>query len=162
MVGLYLATVSRYRAVPERTANLVLQQLTPSTRLERLPAGGWQLWVAADAGGETAVAHWAPFVVHLLFLNLALVPALLLATPAPFRDSLRRLGWAIPLLWLVQTLSLIALARGQLCLSSAPGSFLCLWLLRLVYASGQLSAAVIWALLSWRYWLRRERTPAEP
>lgn len=150
---LYLEVLPWYRTVPEGLANSLLGQTSPPSRIEPLPGGGWQAFVEAGTKQQRAFVQWQPFVVHLLFLNLALVPALLLATPVPIPERLRLLAWAIPLLLAVQTLSLIALVRGQLCLVSSPGSFPCLWLLRSVYASGQLSAAALWALLTWRYWL---------
>ena len=153
LLAAYLATISWLPAGPQAAANLVMQRLDPPTRLERLPAGGWRAWAEGRPGQERVFVRWEPFVVHLLFLNMVLVPALVLATPASLAARLRLVGWAIPLILVVQTLALIGLVRGQLCLVSSPGSFLCLWQLRLVYASGQLSAALLWAGLTWRYWL---------
>lgn len=162
LLGIYVKLLPAYRAVPEAVANSVMQSLAPATRIEPLPRGGWQALVRAAGAEERVFVRWQPFVVHLLFLNTLLLPALVLATPAPLRERLRLAGWAVPLLVAVQALSLIGLVRGQLCLTNSPGSFACLWLLRLVYASGQLSTAVLWSLLAWRHWLPGRTPSAAP
>ena len=49
--------------------------------------------------------------------------------------------------------AMVGLVRGYVCLQQTPDSFACLWLLRLVFVSGQLSAAALWLMLAWRRWL---------
>lgn len=160
-LAIYLQVLPWYRAVPEGVANSLMEWMEPQTRIEALPGGGWQAYRSAG-GAEAGLLRWEPFVVHLIFLNLVLLPALLLATPGPIPGRLRLAGWGIALVVLVQALSLVGLVRGHLCLATSPGGFLCLWLLRLVYASGQLSAAALWALLAWRFWVPRERLDPPP
>ena len=65
---------------------------------------------------------------HLVYLNLALLPALVLATPVPWRQRPRMLGFALPSLIAVHALTLMV--RASLGLYHSPGSFFCLWLLR--------------------------------
>ena len=153
LVGAYLLLLPWYRSLPEAVANSVMEHFDPATRIDSLATGGWQAYRQSSSGDERAFISWQPFVVHLLFLNLALLPALVFATPLPMHRRLRLVAWSVPLLLLVQVLALTGLVRGQLCLQGLPDSFLCLWLLRLVYASGQLSSAALWALLTWRFWL---------
>lgn len=88
-----------------------------------------------------------------MFLNLALLPALLLATPVGWCRRLRLAGIGLAGLVAVHAFTLVALIRVYLCLQSSPGNFLCLAMLRGSYASGQIFAAVLWAALTWRFWL---------
>ena len=80
------------------------------------------------------------------------LPALLLATPAPWRTRWRFLAYAVPLIYLGHVISLVILTRGVYCLQLKPGTFICLWGLRVAYTSGQLFAATLWVMLTWRYW----------
>lgn len=160
LLGIYLKALPWYRPIPEGVANSIMELQSPPTRIESSTQRGWRAYVR-DPHDQRVLTEWEPFVVHLLFLNMVLLPALVLATPAPIRDRLRLAAWAIPLLVMVQALSLVGLVRGQLCLAGSPGSFLCLWLLRLVYASGQLSAAVLWSILTWRFWLAENRPESD-
>jgi hypothetical protein len=82
-----------------------------------------------------------------------LLPALALATPVGLRARFEMAGLGLAALVAVQALAMVGLVRGYLCLQQTPGSFTCLWLLRLVFVSGQLSAAALWVLLAWRHWL---------
>jgi hypothetical protein len=90
--------------------------------------------------------------VHLVFLSMVTLPALLLATPAPWRRRLRLLAWGVPLIFLGHVIALVLTTRGVHCLQEQPGTFVCLWALRISYASGQMFAATFWVLLTWRYW----------
>ena len=102
-----------------------------------------------------SLKRWNLGTPHLILLSLALLPALLLATPAPVGTRFRLLGLALMLMVVIHVLSIIGVMRGVQCLRESPGTFHCLWMLRLVYSSGQLFAAVLWVVLTWRYWIVR-------
>ena len=152
LLWLYPRVLPYYQAVPVAVANFVMEGLPTPTRIEVTEEGGWQSWFPDGQGGETGFWKWEEFVVHLVYLNLALLPALVLATPMPWRERLKLLGIAMAALVAVHALTLILLVRGYLGLYHSPESFFHLWLLRIAYASGQIFAAVLWALLTWRFW----------
>ncbi len=149
----YPKVLPYYQPLVLGAANAITTELSPSTRIETGRAGGWSSYVSDSAGREQRVSSWEGFVPHLIYLGLAFLPALLLATPAPIPERLRLLGVGLLLLYGVHVVAIAVLVRADYCLSAAPGTFSCLWLLRLVYASGQLSGAVIWAALTWRHWI---------
>lgn len=157
-IAVYIQVLPSYERLVLATANPALALFAPPSRLERPTDGGWVAYAAepvATAGSARQLAAWPEFTRHLVFLSLALLPALLLATPAPWRIRPLLVAGGLVLLWIVHALTLVVLVRGKLCLIGHPGSFACLWMLRLALASGQISAAVLWGLLTWRWWIPR-------
>ncbi len=157
-IVVYIQVLPSYERLVLATANRVLALFTPPTSLERPPDSGWVAYVAAAAATPNSprrLTAWPEFTRHLVFLSLALLPALLLATPAPWRTRPLLVAFGLVLLWIVHAMTLVVLVRGKLCLLGNPGSFACLWMLRLALASGQISAAVLWGLLTWRWWIPR-------
>jgi hypothetical protein len=148
----YTFIVPGYQKLVLGTSNAITEQLSPRMRIDVKDDGGWQLFVRSDRGRPKPRTQWDAFVPHLVLLGLAVLPALLLATPVPIPTRLKMLGIALPLLFLTQVASVTLLVWGTQCLREAPGTFYCLWILRVVYTSGQISAAVLWALLTWRFW----------
>ena len=53
----------------------------------------------------------------------------------------------------IHVLALVVSVRTTLCLQQDGNSFLCAWLYGLSVSSGQLSAIVVWSLLTWSFWL---------
>lgn len=159
---LYSKALPSYQTAVFGVANAVTERMSPPTRIEAVPDAGWWAYRMTPAGDKERVGGWADFVAHLVFLSLALLPALLLATPAPWLDRIRLLGIGLLLLFCVHVVSIIGLVRETQCLVVKPGTFHCLWLLRLVYSSGQVFGAVLWALLTWRYWFPRKAPPETP
>ena len=156
-VVLYLTVLPAYEPAAVGSANFVTSRLSPPTDIEIRRTGHWQSFVFTPRQGRRPLKGWNLMLPHLIFLSLAVLPPLLLATPAPVPDRLRMLGLALPLVFLVHVLSIIGLTRGVQCLQQAPGTFHCLWMLRLVSSSGQLFAAALWLLFTWRYWLSESR-----
>ena len=150
----YLAVVPAYRTFVVASSNVLTRAMSPPTRLDIDEAGNLIAYVrdaGADGKQERHLQSWAAFVPHLLFLTLALLPALILALPLSWRDRLWMLGWGLSAMVLIDLVAVAGLVRFTRCLHVTPGAFVCLWLLRMIYASGQLSAAVIWGGLIWRY-----------
>ena len=162
LLWLYPRVLPHYQVLPVGVANFVMQGLSTPTRIEVTEAGGWQSYFPNGQGGEQNFWSFEEFVIHLVYLNLALLPALVLATPVPWRERLRMLGLALLGLVLVHALTLVILVRAYLGLYLDPGNFFDLWLLRVAYTSGQIFAAVLWALLTWRFWLSHLLVPGRP
>lgn len=152
-IWVFLKVLPSYQSLVLGTANVVTERLSPATRMEIREGGGWQLNEVAPHGAERKLKRWSTDVAPLIFLSLAMLPALILATPATMLQRLRTLAIGIPLLYLIHVLSVIGVMRGVLCQDVTPGKFHCLWILRVSHASGQLAGAALWALLTWQYWL---------
>jgi len=148
---LYLVLIPHYEPLVMGTANAITLQFSTPTHLETTPRG-WEAFAWSPEEGERSLRTWGPSTAHLAYLSIVTLPALLLATPAPFRSRLLLLAIALPLIFASHVTSLIVTVRGVYCLQEAPGTFHCLWGLRLAYTSGQLFAATFWILLTWRYW----------
>ena len=151
-IWIYLTVQPIYLQFVIATANTVTQRLDPPTHVE---SGGtrMQSFVFTAERGQRTLRTWSPKMGHLILLSLALLPALLLATPAPFLKRFQLLGIGLVLMFLGNVLAMIGLTRGYYGLREAPGTFYWLWVFRSVNASGQFCSAAIWALLTWRYWL---------
>ncbi len=156
-LAVYLAIFPVYDQVVVASANFVTKQFAHPTHLVVLERGGWQAFVFIPERGQQPMRDWFAGTAHLIYLSLVTLPALLLATPVPWR---KRLGWlalGLPLAFISHVLSAILLTRGTHCLQQAPGTFSCLWALRVAYTSGQLFAAAFWIPLTWRHWFPPER-----
>jgi exosortase/archaeosortase len=157
---LYLVILPYYEPLVMRTSNAITLQMTPPTHLKSTEEG-WDGYVWSPEEGERRMRGWTPITAHLAYLSMVMLPALLLATPAPFLSRLRMLAISAPLIFITQVVSLVITTRGVYCLQVAPGTFYCLWALRIAYASGQIFAATLWVLLTWRYWIAASRTPRD-
>jgi len=161
MLWLYGIVVPNYQPLAVGAANAITERLQPPTRMEITHDGGWLGHVFTPKRGSRSLLRWKGHVPHLFYLSAPLLIALLLATPAPIPTRLRWLAIALPLIFIVHVLSIAGLTRGVYCLKMAPGTFYCLWMLRIVYVSGQIFAALLWALLSWRYWSPGKQAPVK-
>jgi hypothetical protein len=159
---LYVWMVPAYEPLVMGTANAIMLQMTPPTHLESIVEGkgGWEAFVWSADEGERRIRGWGPATAHLAYLSIVTLPALLLATPAPIRSRFLLLAIAIPLLFISHVTSLIVTTRGVHCLWKEPGTFYCLWALRMAYTSGQIFAATFWILGTWRYWFPGFGRPA--
>ena len=155
-IFLYLLILPYYHPVALGTANAVTERMSPPTRLAG-DISNMKSFVFTPQDGNRFMRGWGKTAGHLVFLSLALVPALLLATPAPIRTRFRLLGVGLPLVFVGHVLALIAMTRGIYALREAPGTFYWLWILRMAYTSGQVVAATVVVLLTWRYWTPRNR-----
>lgn len=153
---LYPRALPLYERAVLALANPVLERLAPAVRVERDAGGGLVPWVTTLQGERRALTD-GTYQPYAVFLSLVLLPPLLVATPGRAAERARRLVLGLALLYVVHVLSVIGLFRTALCLIRDPGSFGCQWLQGLVLTSGQLGAALIWALLTWGVWLRRPR-----
>jgi len=154
--AIYLTLASRYDRVVLGLSNAVTMRLRPPLEIEVRPQGGWDLLVFTPEQGLHPLRAWSPDTAHLIYLSLVALPALLLATPAPLSTRLRLLAIALPVAFLAHVLSVVVLVRGTFSLRETPGAFLWLIAMRAAYMSGQLVAATLWVLLTWRHWFPRD------
>lgn len=148
----YLAVKPYYEPTVQRTAAVVTRHLSPPTWIDTGPNSLWRCHVQTAKDPNRIIYRWNTALPHLIFLNLAMLPALTLATPTTWRNRLKITGLAIVLMFAGHVVVLAGLSRGIWCLVESPGYFPCMWLLRLLYISGQAFGAAIWVLLTWRYW----------
>jgi hypothetical protein len=143
-----------YQPATLGVANVIMARMDPPTSIVIGKNGGWQ---ALDtSGGYTrGISRWRSWQKHLHYLSLALLPALILATPAPWPTRFKLLAIAMPLLFIVHSVTIVGVVRAQYCYLVDRNNFWCIWLLRAVNTSGQLFGAGLWALLTWRYWFGR-------
>ncbi len=154
----YWAIMPAYQPVVLGSANFVLDRMEPPTRME-IDAGEWRAF-DMDRNLKRIFMYWEPWVPHLIFLSIALLPALLLATPAPYKRRLQMLAIGVLPLFLLHVLAIIWIVRGNYVLMYVnPDSFLARWTLKLAYMSGQAFAVALWALLSWRFWFLPAEDP---
>jgi hypothetical protein len=153
-LGLYLWIWPTYNELVTDTANLVTKRMSPPTYLEKRRSwgGGWKGFAFTDTEGQVFIRAWTNPTAHLMYLSMVILPALLLATPAPIKTRFKLLAIAIPLLFASHVVSVVLLMRTTFCLKYTPGTFACLWALRFAYSSGQFFAGIFWLMMTWRYW----------
>jgi len=152
-LGLYLAAIRPYESAVVRAANVGLAAASASLRLEVDPTGRVTTTRVGPDGARRPLS--ATPRVHAVFLSLALLPVLLLATPAPWPTRARWVVLAVPLLFGLHVLALLAMFRAHLVLVEQPTDLPARVAYGLAVTSGQLGAVALWALLTWRFWLGR-------
>lgn len=155
---IYPFVMKVYHPAALGVANFIMEHMDPVTRLRVNDWGGWSA-LFVENGYPVKICDWLMWQRHLHFLSLALLPALILATPAPWPARFRMLAIAIPLLFIVHSLTLVGVVRTQFCSMLDPFNFGCRWLRRVVNTSGQLFGTALWVLLTWRYWVGKKRAP---
>jgi hypothetical protein len=159
---LYPEVLPAYQKLVVGVANLFLQAFSPALHVDVLADGGWQTFLI-EAGAEPAFVYgMRPAALDLIYLNLALVPALLGATPVPATRRLSLLGWGLLLLVAFHVVAVIGLVRTWWCLQESPDDFLCHGFRGALKVSGQLFGVVQWALLTWSVWLPGRRAAPPP
>jgi hypothetical protein len=156
--ALYVGVLHRvYPPTVHAAANLVTERLSPPSLMVLGPSG-WSAYSIKPDGARRWLKSWED--LDWIYINLVLLPALLLATPTTWPTRLRLLGMGIVLLFLVHVLSVIGLSRGYVCSDRTRGGFVCMCVLRIAYTSGQYSTMVLWIPLTWRHWFRKPERPA--
>jgi len=153
-LAIYLWVWPAYNTLVTDTANFATKRMSPPTYLEprRAWGGGWRGFAFTDSEGQIFLRTWTNPTAHLMYISMVILPALLLATPAPIKTRFKLLAIAIPLLFLSHVVSVVTLMRTTYCLKVSPGNFPCLWALRFAYSSGQFFAGIFWLLMTWRHW----------
>lgn len=136
-------------------AQVFLEVASPLMHVQPEPDGGWHVMVSQSASNPS----WAFIMGNDLFsrralISLVLVPALILTTPARLKERTRLLLVAIPLVLIIDAVSMAAVfyVTGISCYGNIKGSS-CRQLAGLLAPWGQVTGVSIWALLTWRRWL---------
>lgn len=133
--------------------DLGLHRLDPPMRMELTDDGGWQTYQINPDGSEERYWYRPGLYLNLMLLGVALLPALLLATPVKLAHRLRLTGIGMLLLILVYIPAGLMLVLSVRCLASDPESVVCMWTKTSANMFGQLVSVAIWALLTWHIWL---------
>jgi hypothetical protein len=151
---LYAGVAAHYRAGVLRAVNLVLERREPPVRIAEGDDGVWR--TSTRPWGELPVElplyQVEPGSLHLLFVNLALLPALLLATPVSLGRRLRLLALGLGLAYVCHVATVLGLASVPEGGDSRLGRAL---LRRLLETGGQSAGFLQWGILTWRIWLDR-------
>jgi hypothetical protein len=149
---LYPALLPMYNGLALSLANVVLARSSPPTYIQ---VSDDNSWVVYRLPGRRPLFTLEGDYLNLIMLNLALLPALLLATPVPFQKRLKLLGWGMILLLGIHALSAITLTHAEICLHYDPDNLGCNVAEGVFGTGGQLFAVALWVLLTWRSWLPR-------
>jgi len=166
LVLLYPIVSPPYQDAVMLVANGALHHFSPYTHVEVETLGGERssyfrrtITFYFERDQEWQV-DWNPLQIHLIFLSLALLPALIGATPIPLRKRFRILGLGLGLLFVAHVITVIALSRCYVCLYDSPDSFSCTLLRRFLNMSGQLFPVILWGFLAWPHLFPRPRPVA--
>jgi hypothetical protein len=156
-VWLYPRVLPVYQRLVVATVNVGLERLEPPMRMERTDDGGWQTYERAPDGTETKYWYRPGLYLNLMFLGIALLPALVLATPIPPLARLKLAGLGMVLLLLCYLPASFGLVLAVRCLARDPAAAPCLWGRTVANVWGQLISVVLWGLLTWHVWLPASR-----
>ena len=158
-VAIYLGIAEYYQQAVAGLANVVLSGFEYVSELVYQEDGSFAYDVAFPDG---RVAQVTTHHLTYTFLGLALLPALLMATPIDWSARLRLTGLGAVVLLATHVLMLVALVRVQRILLLDPYDVFGSWVRLCIGIGGQLSSFAIWGILSWRYWIRRPEGASSP
>jgi hypothetical protein len=154
---LYPYLVPAYKSAIVPVVNVGLGFFEPPLRMEVTEDGGWQTYQLEADGSETKYWYRPGKYLNLMFLGLALAPALLLATPVDPLRRLRLFALGMLLLFLLYLPATFGLVWSVRCLAAAPDATLCMWTKTVANIFGQLVSVALWGLLTWDVWLPAKR-----
>lgn len=154
----YPRVLPGYQKLVLAAVDFGLHRMDPPMRIEVLPDGGWRTFLLEPEGGESMYWSRPGANLTLFYLSLALLPAMLLATPVALLRRLRMLAVGALLLYLLHVVAGIGLVGTIRCLASDPDSTVCKWGKTVCNTYGQFATVVIWGLLTWDVWLPRLET----
>lgn len=156
---LYPSILPPYQRVVLGTVNAVLATLSPVAEVRAVLEGRWQVLVHRVHTGRIATYTLGGTNIGLsTFFQLVVLAALLLATPVSLKERLRLLCRGIGLMFAFHVLCVAGCAYGMALVDDSKSAvFRSLPIILGPFASGL--AAVVWSLLTWRYWLA-EPAPA--
>jgi hypothetical protein len=156
----YLVVLPGWQSAVVRSTDMVLHHLSPPMRLTVNEAGYWNAFRLDPGGGETFFWGRPPENLHLFFIGLAILPALVLATPVRLLDRARLALIGLALLFVCQVLAAVALTHAQYHLRMLDAeSVFWDYVKTIANAFGQLISIVLWVVLTWHAWLREPSPP---
>jgi hypothetical protein len=157
LLWLYQWIMPVYQQGVLAVVNPCLESLSPPLHIDADSKGDLSAYTPLP-GGQRRDFFYEKYRPWPIYLNLVLLPALILATPVELGQKARLLAIGLVLLFFWNVLSMIGLFRTQICLMQSPESFVCRWLKGLIMTSGQIGSFLGWAVLTWSYWLcKKER-----
>lgn len=154
---LYAEVAPLYRGGVLRVVNHFTEQREPPVHIKEDADGVWHTTTRPWGGllpVDLPLFQVEPGTLHLLFLNLALVPALLLATPVSLGRRLSLLALGLPLVYVCHVATVLGLVWLPECAASNAA---CALLDRLLRTGGQSAGFLQWGILTWKIWMDRLR-----
>ena len=150
-VWVYLQVIPVYGAGVLAGVNASYRATSVPLEVHSTDAGGEiHARVLLQSGGtEPLVVDQTPETV---FVSLILLPTLILATPIELRRRLLLLAIGLCVMYAVHVLSIAVLFHELFLFRVGRSWALSDWLLSWCLTSGQMSAVMIWALLTGGYW----------
>ncbi len=143
-----------YRDALRGVADPVAATFSPPLRIEATDEGGWRILRERPDRSRAAVFSIPGKSLRQIHISVVLLPALLLATPVDWRTRLRLLGLGCLALVLAQLVLHLVFVRSWVAFQySNPGNPLYRLLHVTHSTAGQVFPVMLWALLTWRYWL---------
>jgi len=146
---LYPVLLPVYNGLALSLANIVLAHASPPMYIQTTADHSWVVYRLSE---KRPLFTLEGNYLSLIYLNLALLPALILATPLLLQQRLKLLGWGMALLLGAHALSAIALTHAEICVHFDPDNVGCNVVEGIFGTGGQLFAVALWGLLTWRYW----------
>lgn len=151
-----------YRAAVLAVSRAALQGLTPRVNFAVQDDGTW----AAAVGSVWNRGSWSFFLEspelgqEIAFSGLALLPALLLATPAGMRERLRLLGTGLGALFVVHVVSVMGVLYffALACYKNETARACVLAPSSLSFCS-HIGTFGVWGLMTWKYWFDASPAP---
>ena len=148
---LYPLVLPSYERTVFESTNVVLSGLSPPTRIGTVEDGRWV--VTVDAGGRPWSFTLGTARLRLLvFLNMVILPPLLLATPTSLRRRIVLALWGLVLLFLLHIASLTGCVFAMAHVCQGGANRLCRILPSILTPGGQGFAVALWGALTWRDW----------
>lgn len=141
-----------YQPLVIGAANLVLSWIDPMLEIEIQAHGGWEIFWLTE-GSRTLVREIQGQSLHLVYLNLILLPALLISTPAAWKRRLGWIAWGMGALFLIHVGSAVGIMHADRLVQMNAGDEFWRFVSRNLKLGGQVFALLLWAALSWSYWL---------
>lgn len=149
----YPRVLPAYQGVVLGSANHLLAMLSPVAVIRTEPDGCWAINASHPEIGQTwSIQMDSPKLNLLVFLSLAVLPALLAATPVRTVKRLRLVGYGLVLLFILHVLSVSGSAYAMGCFCSDPNRPLCRNMLGVLTSGGLGFAVAIWGTLAWDSW----------
>ncbi|MCP3982033.1 MAG: hypothetical protein GY716_22235 [bacterium] len=141
-----------WKALALTLANLALGLF--ALRIESVDGGAWTAMRLGGIDGPEKMVSIPAESLLQIYVGFVLLPALLAATPVPWRRRVGLVATGIGLLLIVQAVShvvfLLAWSRYQ---QTAPHDALYGTITLIHSIGGQLFSLILWGALTWRVWL---------
>ncbi|MCP3998964.1 MAG: hypothetical protein GY722_28460, partial [bacterium] len=155
---LYPHVQPQYQKAVVAAVDVGLHHLDPPMRIEISEDGGWTTFTLRPDGTESFYWSRPGKNLTLFYIGLALLPALLIATPVSLKRRVRLLVIGMFVLFALQVVAGFGLVVSIRCLAGNPDAMLCTWAKTVGNTFGQVSAFVIWVGLTWPAWFPGSET----